>query len=91
KIGYDIHAVDDFGPQRGGSLSSPLAMAEPTAIARLQTQRFLFTPDEDVAGFADAQWSDSLPALLQARLQQSFENYDISHAPLRADSSVEGV
>lgn len=91
KVVYDLHAIAEFGPQHGGSLPSPMVMAEPTAIARLQTQRFLFTPDEDVAGFADAQWGDSLPVLLQARLQQSFENYDISHAPLRADSSVEGV
>lgn len=91
KVVYDLHAVDDFGPQRGGLLPFPLAMGEPTAIARLQTQRFLFTPDEDVPGFADSQWSDSLPALLQARLQQSFENYDISHAPLRADNTVDSV
>lgn len=91
KVVYDLHAVDDFGPPRGGLLPFPLVMGEPTAVARLQTQRFLFAPDEDVHGFADAQWSDSLPALLQARLMQSLENYDISHAPLRADNSADGV
>ena len=29
-------------------------------------------------------WADAIPKLLQARLIESFENYDIAHAPLRA-------
>jgi len=29
-------------------------------------------------------WADSIPRLVQARLIDSFENYDIGHAPLRA-------
>src|SRR5664279_6519607 len=29
-------------------------------------------------------WADSIPKLLQARLIEGFENYDIAHAPLRA-------
>ena len=33
-------------------------------------------------------WADSIPKLLQARLLESFENYDIAHAPLR---SMDGV
>ena len=66
-------------------------MADPTAVARLQTQRFLFSPDQEVNGFDGAQWSDSLPVLLQARLLQSFENFDIAHAPLRGDSGVESA
>ena len=28
-------------------------------------------------------WADALPKLVQARLIESFENYDIAHAPLR--------
>jgi phospholipid/cholesterol/gamma-HCH transport system substrate-binding protein len=28
-------------------------------------------------------WADALPKLIQARLIESFENYDIAHAPLR--------
>ena len=31
-----------------------------------------------------------LPALVQAKLLQSFENYDIAHAPLRGDALSEG-
>jgi phospholipid/cholesterol/gamma-HCH transport system substrate-binding protein len=66
-------------------------MGEPTAITRLQTQRFLFTPDEKDDDFANVQWSESLPILVQAKLVQSFENFDIAHAPLRHDSGVEGA
>ncbi|ABA04294.1 ABC transporter substrate-binding protein [Nitrobacter winogradskyi Nb-255] len=33
-------------------------------------------------------WADSIPNLLQAKLLESFENYDIAHAPLR---SMDGV
>ncbi|WP_076861427.1 ABC-type transport auxiliary lipoprotein family protein [Bradyrhizobium mercantei] len=91
KVSYDLRAVDSFGAQRHANLPEQLVIAEPTAIARLQTQRFLFTPDEEAQGFEGAQWSDSLPVLVQARLLQSFENYDVEHAPLRADSGIEGA
>ena len=49
----------------------------------LETQRFLFSPPQDYPGFAEAMWADALPKLMQARLIESFENYDIAHAPLR--------
>jgi phospholipid/cholesterol/gamma-HCH transport system substrate-binding protein len=49
----------------------------------LETQRFLFSPAGDYPGFADVLWADSIPKLLQARLIEGFENYDIAHAPLR--------
>lgn len=91
KVVYDLHAVDRFEAKCGATLPAPLVMTEPTAITRLQTQRFLFAPDEEAHDFADAQWSDSLPALVQARLLQSFENCDVARAPLRADSGVEGA
>ncbi|UGY12386.1 MlaD family protein [Bradyrhizobium septentrionale] len=91
KVVYDLHAVDSFGLQHHAALPAPLIIAEPTAITHLQTQRFLFSPEEENQGFEAVQWSDSLPALVQARLLQSFENYDIAHAPFRADSGVEGA
>jgi hypothetical protein len=46
--------------------------------------KFLFSPASNHPAFANVQWADSIPALLQAKLIQSFENYDIAHAPLRA-------
>ena len=52
---------------------------------RVETQRFLFSPPKDFPGFAEAIWADAIPKLLQARLIESFENYDLAHAPLRSD------
>jgi phospholipid/cholesterol/gamma-HCH transport system substrate-binding protein len=91
KVIYDLKAADQFETPRH-PLEPGLTIAEPTATVRLQTQRFLFASDEQPHDdFANAQWSDSLPALVQARLLQSFENYDIAHAPVRADALGSGM
>ena len=83
KITYDLRAAQGFAPPVK-TLRGQWAIPEPTAVAMLQTQRFLFAPARDVPGFSEALWADSIPKLLQARLIDSFENYDIAHAPLRA-------
>ncbi len=82
KVTYDLRAPQNVGPV-GKTLSASLALPEPTAVAMLQTQRMLFAPVGDNPGFAEFLWADSIPKLLQARLIDSFENYDIAHAPLR--------
>jgi phospholipid/cholesterol/gamma-HCH transport system substrate-binding protein len=82
KITYDLRAPQNLGPANK-TIKGQLAIPEPTAVAMLETQRFLFSPARDYPGFADAIWADSIPKLLQARLIESFENYDIAHAPLR--------
>jgi phospholipid/cholesterol/gamma-HCH transport system substrate-binding protein len=83
KITYDLRAPQNLGPA-GKTLSGQLAIPEPTAVAMLQTQRMLLSPAKDYPGFAEFLWADSIPKLLQARLIDSFENFDIAHAPLRA-------
>ncbi|WP_439369472.1 ABC-type transport auxiliary lipoprotein family protein [Bradyrhizobium sp. PMVTL-01] len=82
KITYDLRAPQNLGPP-GKTFSASLAIPEPTAVAMLQTQRMLFSPVGDNPGFAEFIWADSIPKLVQARLIDSFENYDIAHAPLR--------
>jgi phospholipid/cholesterol/gamma-HCH transport system substrate-binding protein len=82
KITYDLRAPQNLGPA-SKTLKGQLAIPEPTAVAMLETQRFLFSPAKDYPGFADSVWADAIPKLLQARLIESFENYDIAHAPLR--------
>jgi phospholipid/cholesterol/gamma-HCH transport system substrate-binding protein len=82
KVTYDLQAPQNPGPV-GKTLKGQLAIPEPTAVAMLETQRFLFSPAKDYPGFADSIWADAIPKLLQARLIESFENYDIAHAPLR--------
>jgi phospholipid/cholesterol/gamma-HCH transport system substrate-binding protein len=83
KVTYDLRAAQGFAAP-AKTLRGQLAIPEPTAITMLQTQRFLFAPPSDAPGFAESIWADSIPRLLQARLIESFENYDIGHAPLRA-------
>ncbi len=82
KITYDLGAPQNPGTA-SKTIKGQLAIPEPTAVAMLETQRFLFSPAQDYPGFADALWADSIPKLLQARLIEGFENYDIAHAPLR--------
>jgi phospholipid/cholesterol/gamma-HCH transport system substrate-binding protein len=83
KLTYDLLAPVKFGPP-SKTLTGQLAIPEPTAVVMLETQRLLFSPANDYPGFAEAQWADSIPKLLQARLIESFENYDIAHPPLRS-------
>jgi phospholipid/cholesterol/gamma-HCH transport system substrate-binding protein len=82
KITYDLRAPQNPGPA-SKTIKGQLAIPEPTAVAMLETQRFLFSPAKDYPGFTDVLWADSIPKLLQARLIEGFENYDIAHAPLR--------
>jgi phospholipid/cholesterol/gamma-HCH transport system substrate-binding protein len=87
KTTYDLRAAKDVAAT-GKTFKLQLGLPEPTAVAMLQTQRFLFSPTAQMPAFENAMWADSIPALLQARLIESFENYDIAHAPLRAANSA---
>jgi phospholipid/cholesterol/gamma-HCH transport system substrate-binding protein len=80
---YDLSIPSNFASPRR-PLKEQLVLPTPTAILLLDTQRFLLRPNEDLPGFANAQWADSIPKMLQIKLIQSFENYDVAHAPLRA-------
>ena len=79
---YDLTIPADFASPKT-PLKEQLVMPTPTAILRLDTQRFLLAPNKDLPEFANAQWADSIPKMLQIKLIQSFENYDLAHAPLR--------
>lgn len=88
KVIYDLDAPRDFAPPKK-AVKGQLLIPEPTSILMFDTQRILFVPPGvDHPGFSDFQWSDSLPKLVQAKLIQSFENYDPGHAPLRAMDGV---
>jgi phospholipid/cholesterol/gamma-HCH transport system substrate-binding protein len=85
KVAFDLKAASNF-PQPRTEIRGQLVVPEPTAVVMFDTQRFLFEPGMDLSNFADAQWSDTLPKLLQAKVLQSFENYDMAHPPLRDDT-----
>ena len=80
---YDLSIPSDFASPKK-PLKEQLVLPTPTAILLLDTQRFLSTPNNELPGFSNAQWADSIPKMLQIKLIQSFENYDVAHAPLRA-------
>ena len=70
---YNLSAPSGF--TAGGSGSGQLVVVAPTALAVLNTDKVMVEPAPgQVAYLADAQWSDNLPALLQARTIQAFEN-----------------
>lgn len=70
---YDLTAPSNFSA--GGRGSGQMVVTAPTALAVLDTEKIMVKPGGgQVTYLADAQWSDRLPALLQARLIQAFEN-----------------
>jgi phospholipid/cholesterol/gamma-HCH transport system substrate-binding protein len=83
---YDLKIPQDFASPKK-PLNEQLFVPMPTAILLLDTQRFLLAPKKELPQFANAQWADSIPKMLQTKIIQSFENYDIAHAPLRATDS----
>jgi phospholipid/cholesterol/gamma-HCH transport system substrate-binding protein len=88
KVSYDLIAPKDFvAPKK--LIKGVITIPEPTAVVMLQTQRMLFSPNGEHPAFAEMQWSDSIPKMLQAKLIQGFENYDIEHAPLRSMDGLE--
>lgn len=71
---FDIAAASSF-PARAGAVRGQLLVAEPKAIASLDTDRIAVRgPGGAYSYLADGAWADRLPKLLQARIIQSFEN-----------------
>jgi cholesterol transport system auxiliary component len=68
-------------------LRAQIAVREPVASLDLDSQRILVrTGPETVAYLAGAQWSDSLPSLVQTRLVQTFQNAQLLQSVARAGS-----
>jgi phospholipid/cholesterol/gamma-HCH transport system substrate-binding protein len=70
---YDLTVPRDF-PHRDREPSGQLVVPEPTALVLFDTQKILVRPRAEESVALDAQWSDSLPKLLQTKIIQSFEN-----------------
>jgi phospholipid/cholesterol/gamma-HCH transport system substrate-binding protein len=84
KIIYDLRAAANFtAPEK--PIKGQLVIPEPTTTLMLDTQRVLFSPAGDHPDFADAMWADTIPKLLQTKIIQSFENYDIAHGDATAE------
>lgn len=88
KVVYDLSAATGFPPP-SPPLKAQLTIPESNTVVLFDSQKMLLAPGLEVPAFAGAQWSDSLPKMLQEKLIQSFENYDIAHAPMRPNDAVQ--
>ncbi len=71
---YDLIAPRAFA---GSKTPAPyqLVVYQPVAVGALDTNRLMVRPQADqVSYYKGVAWSDSLPALVQARLIESFQN-----------------
>ncbi|QXX75913.1 ABC-type transport auxiliary lipoprotein family protein [Methylovirgula sp. HY1] len=72
---YDLTAPHDFPPLKQAPSQRQLAIPDVTTILNFDTQQILLKPQTGATrAIANAQWSDSLPRLLQEKFIQSFEN-----------------
>ena len=70
---FDLSAPSGFG-KVGGS-RAVMIVAEPTAVQALDSDRVIVKDSSGALSFlGGAQWADRIPALVQARLIQTFEN-----------------
>src|SRR6478609_980300 len=70
---FDLSAPSGFG--RVGGSRAVMVVAEPTAVQALDSDRVIVKDSSGALSFVGgAQWADRVPALVQARLIQTFEN-----------------
>ncbi len=80
---YDLTAPRSF-PAPSKPPQAQLAVAEPTALLMLDTQKILVRPQApESPTFADAKWADNLPKLIQAKIVQSLDNSHYFKAVVR--------
>jgi phospholipid/cholesterol/gamma-HCH transport system substrate-binding protein len=71
------------------SSKNQLVIPMPTAVIALQTQRMLArSPDGQISQVGDAQWSDALPNLLQAKVAQTLGDAGLPVAPATSDQPI---
>ena len=83
KITYDLRAPQDLRPA-SKALKGRLAIPERDRRRDAGDAAVFVRARPGLSRFRRyVLWADSIPNLLQARLIEGFENYDIAHAPLR--------
>jgi phospholipid/cholesterol/gamma-HCH transport system substrate-binding protein len=87
-IVYDLTAPRTFPPSNKLPRGQ-LVVPEPTALLMFDTQNILVRPSAGGSPMvANAQWSDSLPKLLQEKLIQSFENANYLRTVMRPTEGI---
>lgn len=70
---FDLSAPTGFTAPRGGS--GQILVSAPSALQVLDTQQIVVEPKPgQITYLASGQWGDRLPALVQARLIEAFDN-----------------
>ncbi|MBS7546070.1 membrane integrity-associated transporter subunit PqiC [Ancylobacter oerskovii] len=84
---FDLSAPTGFSAPR--AMPGVLAVSTPAALQVLDTQQIVVEPRPgQITYLGDAQWSDRLPALFQARLIETFENAGGGRSVTRAGDGV---
>jgi len=84
---YDLNAPTNIGPIPRIP-DTTLIVATPTSAVSMDTPRFFVgTAESEAFAFDDAKWSDNIPALIRARIIQSFENAGY----LRVGTDMQGL
>jgi cholesterol transport system auxiliary component len=84
---YDLIAPRDFGKMRPAR--GLIEVTVPNALQVLDTEKIVVEPQAGVVTYlSDAQWSDRLPKLLQARMIEAFENSSRIRTVARAGDRV---
>ena len=87
-IVYDLTAPKTF-PAIATVPQGQLVVAEPTALIVFETRKFLVRPSpSNDPTFAQAEWSDNVPKLLQAKIIQTFENAGLMRAASRQTDGI---
>ena len=84
---FDLTPPRTFPPS-DKTAKSQLVVLEPTVVVALDTQRIIVEVGDNAGTPDNAQWSDTIPKLLQARIVQSFENSNYLGAVARP---IEGL
>ena len=88
RVIYDLTAPTKF-PPIGKTLESQLVVAEPTALILFESRKIPVRPSgEEDPTFVNAEWSDSIPKLLHARIIQTFENAGLLKAVSRPSEGI---
>ncbi len=89
KIVFDL-AVDSAAIPRA-HVTDQFGVPEPTAVIALDTQRMLVRSDAgQITQFGDAQWSDNIPKLLQAKLVQALADAGVEAQVATPDQAAAG-
>lgn len=88
---YDLTAAKQF-PGLDKTIKQQMVVPDPSSILAFDTQKILIrTASGTLSNVEDAQWADTLPKLMQARVLQSFENAHQISAVSRPIDQIEGA